>query len=78
MSLAAHPITQRSLDISSIWTPIAEEEVRTLHLCPVWITRECWHCTRVPSMYSTMYCTRNIVNIKYSRVQWIPVNRVTG
>jgi glycosylphosphatidylinositol transamidase (GPIT) subunit GPI8 len=34
-SLVAHPISQRSLDISPIWTPIIAAEVRKLQLCPV-------------------------------------------
>jgi hypothetical protein len=35
MSLVAHPISQPSLDISPIWTPIIVAEVRKLQLCPV-------------------------------------------
>jgi hypothetical protein len=35
MSLAAHPISQPSLDISPIWTFIIEAEVRELQLRPV-------------------------------------------
>jgi hypothetical protein len=35
MSLAAHPISQPSLDISPICTPIIEAEVRQPQLCPV-------------------------------------------
>jgi hypothetical protein len=30
-----HPISQPSLDISPIWTPIIAAEVRKLQLCPV-------------------------------------------
>jgi hypothetical protein len=35
MYLLDHPITQPSLDISHIWTPIIVAEVRKLELCPV-------------------------------------------
>jgi hypothetical protein len=35
MSLAAHPISQPSLDISLIWTPIIAAKVRKLQLWPV-------------------------------------------
>jgi hypothetical protein len=35
MSLAAQPISQPSLDISPIWTPIIEAEVRKLQPRPV-------------------------------------------
>jgi hypothetical protein len=35
MSLAAHSISQLSLDISPIWTPITEAEVIELQLRPV-------------------------------------------
>jgi hypothetical protein len=34
-SLVAHLISQHSLDISPIWTPICEAEVRELQVCPV-------------------------------------------
>jgi hypothetical protein len=39
-SLAAHPISQPRLDISPIWTPIIEAEVRKLQLRPVRIVWE--------------------------------------
>jgi hypothetical protein len=35
MSLLAHSISQPSLDISPIWTPITKAEVRKLQLHPV-------------------------------------------
>jgi hypothetical protein len=35
ISLADHPISQPSLDISPIWTPIITAEVRKLQLRPV-------------------------------------------
>jgi hypothetical protein len=35
VSLVADPISQPSLDIPPIWTPINEAEVRKLQLCPV-------------------------------------------
>jgi hypothetical protein len=35
MSLVDHPISQHSLDISPIWTPIIAAEVRKLQLRPV-------------------------------------------
>jgi hypothetical protein len=35
MSLAAHPISQPSLDISPNWTPITEAEGKDLQLRPV-------------------------------------------
>jgi hypothetical protein len=35
MYLVAHPISQPSLDISPIWTPIIATEIRQLHLRPV-------------------------------------------
>jgi hypothetical protein len=35
MSLVAYLISQASLDISPIWTPTTEAEVKKLHLCPV-------------------------------------------
>jgi hypothetical protein len=35
VSLLDHPISQPSLDISPIWTPISATEVRQLHLRPV-------------------------------------------
>jgi hypothetical protein len=37
MSLVDHPISQPSLDISPIWTPIIAAEVRKLQLHPVYI-----------------------------------------
>jgi hypothetical protein len=40
MSLVAHPISQSSLDISSIWTPIIAVEVRKLQLQQLYITWE--------------------------------------
>jgi hypothetical protein len=35
MSLADHPISQPSLDISPIWTPIIVADVEELHLRPL-------------------------------------------
>jgi hypothetical protein len=35
MSLAAHPISQPSVDISPIWTATIEAEVRKLQFWPV-------------------------------------------
>jgi hypothetical protein len=35
MSLVAHPISQPSLDISPIWTPITAAKVRKQQLRPV-------------------------------------------
>jgi predicted GIY-YIG superfamily endonuclease len=35
MSLVDHPISQPSLDISAIWTPVITAEVRKLQICPV-------------------------------------------
>jgi hypothetical protein len=35
MSLVDHPISQPSLDISPVWTPVITAEVRQLHLRPV-------------------------------------------
>jgi hypothetical protein len=40
MSLVDHPISQPSLDISPIWTPIITTEVRKLQLRPVYIICE--------------------------------------
>jgi hypothetical protein len=40
MSLLDHPISQPSLDISPIWTPIIAAEVTKLQLHPVYITCE--------------------------------------
>jgi hypothetical protein len=40
MSLADHPISQPSLDISPIWNPIAAAEGRKPQLRPVWIMSE--------------------------------------
>jgi hypothetical protein len=40
MSLVDHPISQPSLDISPIWTPVIAAEVRKLQLRPVYIIRE--------------------------------------
>jgi hypothetical protein len=35
MSLLDHPTSQRSLDMSQIWTPIITAEVKKLQLRPV-------------------------------------------
>jgi hypothetical protein len=35
VSLAVHQISQPNMDISPIWTPIIEAEVKELQLCPV-------------------------------------------
>jgi hypothetical protein len=40
MSLVYHPISQSSLDISPIWTPVITAEVKKLQLCLVYITQE--------------------------------------
>jgi hypothetical protein len=48
MSLLDHPISQPSLDISPIWTPIITAEATKLQLCQVLIELEnlfffCWY-----------------------------------
>jgi hypothetical protein len=40
MSLVDHPISQPSLDISPIWTPVIAAEVRKLQLCPMYTERK--------------------------------------
>jgi hypothetical protein len=40
MSLLDHPISQPSLDISPIWTPVITAEVKKLELRPVQIEWE--------------------------------------
>jgi hypothetical protein len=49
MSLVHHPISQPSLDIPPIWTPIIAAEVRNLQLRPVLIM--CENCDFISVLY---------------------------
>jgi hypothetical protein len=53
MSLVSHPISQHSLDISSIWTSIIAAEVRKLQLRPVQTTIE--NCVLMLVPYSGFF-----------------------
>jgi hypothetical protein len=51
MSLLDHPISQPSLDISPIWTPVITAEVRKLQFRPVWILCENCYIGTIQKIY---------------------------
>jgi hypothetical protein len=71
MSLVAHPISQPSIDVSPIWTPIIEEGVSKIQFRPFKFIWECLECSVIMSILCICSIYLKIIGIYLSAVRFL-------